>query len=155
MSLRLYRAIAAHPQRQNELFSFCYVHTATPRSCCLVHCTLLTFPSAMSTRLRKFEQRLLYNSQRCSNFKIHVDDCVKGEFANIPRPIGRVDRIHVFFSDVFTFFQQLITILLVDLFIRMRVFHKVFRFQLCLNLLCNLFYKTKTYLYHSFTSCKV
>ena len=96
MSLRLYRALNAHPQRLNKLFFFIFfghVHTVTPKSCCFTFLQrLLAFvprsrgvSSALSAMPRKLEQWMLYNGKRCSIIKLDVHDYVKSSICKYSR----------------------------------------------------------------------
>lgn len=82
MSLLLYHALTAHPQRLNVLFfSFRFVYTATSKSCCWDYSVLLVFlPRSLAfvrrlflvrcqTDHKKLEHLLLYNSKRHSSLK--------------------------------------------------------------------------------------
>lgn len=82
MSLLLYHALTAHPQRLNVLFfSFRFVYTATSKSCCWDYSVLLVFlPRSLAfvrrlflvrcqTDHKKLEHLLLYNSKQHSSLK--------------------------------------------------------------------------------------
>lgn len=96
---------------RTSCFSLRYVHSATPKSCCLIHRALLTFhlrlyrtcncASAMSTRRQKF--KMLYNSKRCSILKLDIDEYVKRSIYEYYRTYLRTKiEIMPFCSDVFT-----------------------------------------------------
>lgn len=127
MSLRLNRALTAHPQCLKEFFfSFCCVHTTAPKSCCCDKCALFTFllsslafilrfhgiSSALSVRPQTIEQWLMYNSKRyynaCSILQHDVDDFVKSNICEYQYPTA-YQRTYmefvIFFFDVLTRFM--------------------------------------------------